>query len=146
MKDVVQQLQFTAVPPDAVHVVWRDVAPMLERAIERSGGYYNTAVVLDGVYRGALALWVVLDDAVPIAVLTTRIDKMPNATVLVMDWIGGSRMNEWLPLAQKTFEQYGRDNGCTQLHGFGRKGWDRVLRKHGWKPDHIVYKMELTDG
>jgi hypothetical protein len=146
MKDVVEQLQFSAVPPNGLHLIWRDVEPMLAKAIDRSGGYYNTAIILDGVCRGILGLWVVLDDTKPIAVLTTRIDKMPNATVLVMDWIGGSRMKEWLPLAQNTFERYARDNGCTQLHGYGRKGWDRFLQKHGWKPDHVVYKMELTDG
>jgi hypothetical protein len=143
---MVDQIQLSSVPAAAVGVVWPDVEPMLRRAIQSSGGYYNTAVILDGIFKGHLGLWVVLDDATPIAALTTRIDKMPNATVLVMDWIGGTRMREWLPLAQKTFEQYGRDNGCTELHGFGRKGWDRVLRKHGWKPNHTVYKMELTDG
>ncbi len=146
MRDMVEQLEFTAVPPSVVGIVWGDVEPMLAKAIDKSGGYYNTAVILDGICRGVLGLWVVLDDAKPIAAITTRIDKMPNATVLAMDWIGGTRMKEWLPMAQKTLERYAGDNGCTQLHGYGRKGWDRFLRNHGWKPDHIVYKMELSDG
>ena len=146
MKDVVSQIQLTSVPAEAVGVVWSDVEPMLQKAIDSSGGYYNTAVILDGIFKGVLGLWVVLDDLKPIAALTTRVDKMPNATVLVMDWIGGTRMKEWLPLAQNTFEQYARDNGCTELHGYGRKGWDRFLSAHGWKPAHTVYKMDMTNG
>lgn len=146
MRDMVDQIQISAVPASEIGVVWADVEPMLRKAIDSSGGYYNTAVILDGIFQQRLGLWVILDELTPIAALTTRIDKMPNATVLVMDWIGGTRMREWLPLAQKTFEQYARDNGCTELHGYGRKGWDRFLKVHGWKPAHIVYKMDLTNG
>jgi hypothetical protein len=146
MKDVVQQLQISAVPVEAVGAVWGTVEPMLQKAIDHSGGHFNTAVILDGVFRGTLGLWVILDDTTPVAVLTTRIDKMPNTTALVVDWIGGTRMKEWLPLAQRTFERYAKDNGCVQLHGYGRKGWERVLRVHGWKPNYTVYKMDMTNG
>jgi hypothetical protein len=146
MRDVIDHLQITSVPAEAVGVVWRSVDPMFQRSIDSSGGYYNTGFILDGILRGSLGLWVVLDDLTPIAALTTRIDKMPNATVLAIDWIGGTRMKEWLPMAQKTFEQYAKDNDCTELHGYGRKGWDRVLRGHGWKPAYTVYKMDMKNG
>jgi hypothetical protein len=60
-----------------------------------------------------------------------------------MDFIGGTRMKEWLPMAQRTIEKFARDNNCLHLEGYGRRAWKRWLNKYGWKPDYIAYRMEL---
>ena len=61
-----------------------------------------------------------------------------------MDFIGGTRMKEWLPQAQKTIEQFAVDNNCSHLEGYGRKAWGRWLGKYGWEPDYIAYRMEIN--
>lgn len=146
MKDSVNTLQLSAVPPDAIQLVWSDVEPMLQKAVDVSGGRYTTIGILNSLLRKELGLWVVLEDDVPIAVLTTRICEYPRRRALAIDWIGGARMREWLPLAQETFLRYARDNGCTELQGYGRRAWERWLRTYGWKPDYIAYKVDLSDG
>lgn len=147
MRDSVDALEITAIPLAAVEYVWSDVEPMLEKATNTSGGRYNTIAVLDALLKGDIALWVVLDEATPVAAMTTRVTQFPNGRrSLAIDWIGGGRMKEWLPLVQETFVRYARDNGCTEIQGFGRKGWERVLRTYGWKPEYIAYKMDLSDG
>jgi hypothetical protein len=122
MKDVVQQIQITVVPPAVVDVVWPDAKEMLLRAVEATRGVYD----IDSVERGLC--------------------EYPNGRGLALDWIGGERMREWLPMAQTVMERYARDNGCTHLEGYGREAWGRWLQKYGWKPAYIAYRMELTDG
>lgn len=139
-------LTFSAVPPSATEIVWPTVEPMLARAVETSGGRFTITSVLHSILAGHSALWVVLDGEDIVATLTTRVSDLPGTRVLIMDWIGGSRLKEWLPLAQETLMRYGRQYGCTELQGAGRRGWQRVLRAHGWKPDYTVYKMDLNDG
>lgn len=146
MKDMADLLTITAVPHVAVDIVWPDVAPMLERAVATAGGRYSIESVYEEIASGQLALWLVLDDARPIAALTTRVLDFPCKRVLSVDWIAGSRMAEWLPLTNAVFRDYAKSYGCSQLEGRGRKGWLRELTKHGWELDYMAYRMELNDG
>jgi len=146
MKDVVQQLQITVVPPAVVDVVWPQASAMLDKAVQTTYPRYNIESVRAELDRGTLALWLVLDSATPVAAFTTRIAAYPKSRGLCMDWIGGTRMREWLPLAQPLMEQYARDHGCTHLEGYGRKAWGRWLQRYGWEPEYIAYRMELTNG
>lgn len=146
MKDVIQQLQITVVPAPVLDVVWPQVAPMLDKAVKTTYPRYNIESIRAELNKGTLALWLVLDSATPVAAFTTRIADYPKSRGLCMDWIGGGRMAEWLPLAQPLMEQYAKDNGCTHLEGYGRKAWGRWLQKYGWEPEYIAYRMELTHG
>jgi hypothetical protein len=76
--------------------------------------------------------------------MTTRVIEYPERKALAMDFIGGSRMKEWLPEAQRTLEKFAKDNNCLHLEGYGRKAWKRWLDKYGWKPDYVAYRMELN--
>jgi hypothetical protein len=146
MKDTVQQLQITVVPPAVLDVVWPKAAEMLGKAVKTTRPRYNVDSLRAELDRGGLVLWLVLDGTEPVAAFTTRIAAYPESRGLCMDWIGGERMREWLPLAQPLMEMYARDNGCTHLEGYGRKAWGRWLQKYGWEPEYTAYRMELTNG
>lgn len=147
MKDLRTELQFSVVPPQVVDVVWPQAKDMLEKAVETTFGVYDINSIYSGLESGEYLLWLVTDETKPIAAITTRICQYPSGKRgLAMDWIGGERMAEWLPMAQETIQRYAKDNGCTHLEGYGRKAWGRALQRFGWKPDYIAYKMELNDG
>jgi len=147
MRDVDTSLEFTAVPGPILHVVWPDVEPMLQKALDVSPKGYTTEAIHAELLQGTLGLWVVLDKMhVPVAAITTRITDLPEARVLAMDWIGGSRMAEWFEQAMATLEDYARVHQCTQLQGYGRKAWERWLSPCGWKPAYMTYKKDLDDG
>lgn len=146
MKDVAASLQVSAVPSQVLDIVWPEVATMLDKAVQTTRPRYNIESVRKELDRGTLLLWLVLDETTPVAAFTTRIADYPKSRGLCMDWIGGSRMNEWLPLAQPLMERYARDHECTHLEGYGRKAWGRWLQRYGWEPEYIAYRMELIDG
>mgnify|MGYP001245032423 FL=1 len=85
-----------------------------------------------------------MDKDEPVAAITTSIISYPGRKAMAMDWIGGSRMKEWLPEVQKTIEQFAKENKCSHLEGYGRKAWGRWLNKYGWEPDYIAYRMEIN--
>jgi hypothetical protein len=94
-------------------------------------------------------LWLIIDDKGDdkvIAAITTRIIKYPNRKAMAMDWVGGKRMTEWLPLALQRLEEFARDCGCEHLEGYGRKAWKKILQKFKWQPEYIAYRMELNNG
>lgn len=146
MTEESEKLAFSAVPPAALDIVWPAAAGLLAPAVEFSKGRYTLEQMWQDLQKQDLALWLVLDGTNPIAAMTTRILQYPACRVLGMEWIGGERMEEWLPQAQETLASYGRDHDCDQLEGYGRKGWERPLKKLGWSSDAAIYRLELADG
>lgn len=137
---------FGCIPVELLPTVWPDVAELLRRSVATAGGKFELDDVRKGIASGELVLWLAVDGSEPIAAITTRIILYPQRRAMAMDWIGGRRMREWLPLAQETLSRFARANDCRHLEGYGRPAWGRWLEKYNWKPEYIAYRMELTDG
>jgi len=147
MKDVQTGLMFTPVPTDYIDVVWSSVAKVLKKSVGTAKGKYEVGDVYDCIVKDDIVLWIVVDhdkDDDIIAAITTKLIEYPQGRSMAMDWIGGTRMKEWLPMVQERITNYAKIHDCKYLEGYGRKGWGRWLGKYGWKPDYIAYKMELS--
>ena len=139
----------TAVPREAIDIVWGDVSSMLNKAIATSGGKYHIDDIYYELTKGYYDLWLIVDNKdgeKVIAAITTRIIWYPNRKAMAMDWIGGKRMMEWLPIAMERLTSFAKDCGCSHLEGYGRKAWSKVLKKYNWKPEYIAYRMEINNG
>ena len=136
-------MMFSAVPRQVIDIVWDDVVKILEPAVKTAKGKLSVKDVYDYISEGFYELWVVMDGKKMIAVITTRVIEYPERRALAMDFIGGTRMREWLPEAQRTIEKFARDKNCLHLEGYGRRAWKSWRNKYGWKPDYIAYRMEL---
>ena len=141
---------FTAIPREVLDVVWQDVASMLAKAVATSNGKFHIDDIYRDIENGTYSLWLAIDKELEgnkvVAGITTRIIAYPNKKSLAMDWIGGNRMNEWMPLAMEKLTKFAQDCDCCALEGYGRKAWGRVLKKYNWEPDYIAYKMEINNG
>ena len=135
----------SAVPVEQIPSVWPVVGPILRKAADTTGPRFSEMDIFDHLIDGVLALWVVIDEEEIVAALTTRIVAYNKCKALSIDWVGGSRMREWMNNALDILEKYARDSDCKRLEGYGRKAWGRALAKRCWEPDYIAYKMELDD-
>jgi hypothetical protein len=52
----------------------------------------------------------------------------------------GQNRERWLPLFEK-IEQYAREEGCSCVRIYGRKGWERVLQ--GYRVEHVILERQL---
>jgi len=139
----------TAVPREAIDIVWGDVSGMLNKAIQTSAGKYHIDDIYQHLNEGYYNLWLIIDnkkDKKVIAAITTRIIEYPSKKAMAMDWIGGRRMMEWLPIAMERLTSFAKDCGCTHLEGYGRKAWSKILKKYNWNPEYIAYRMEIKNG
>tara|TARA_R100001015_G_C4625144_1_gene183554 strand:- start:432 stop:860 length:429 start_codon:yes stop_codon:yes gene_type:complete len=139
----------TAVPREAVNIVWPDVSDMLNKAIQTSKGKYHIDDIYEDLTKGLYNLWLVIDnesDEKVIAAITTRLIEYPSRKAMAMDWVGGRRMNEWLPVVMEKLSNFAKDCGCDHLEGYGRKAWMKVLKKYKWEPEYIAYRMEIDNG
>ena len=88
---------FTAVPREALGIVWGDVVKVLNKSVETSGGKFHIDDIYRDIDNGLLGLWLVLDKKDVVAAITTRIIQYPGRRAMALDWVGGTRMAEWLP-------------------------------------------------
>tara|TARA_R100000697_G_C5449817_1_gene197253 strand:- start:1230 stop:1649 length:420 start_codon:yes stop_codon:yes gene_type:complete len=139
-------MMISAVPKEALGAVWADVARVMDKSVETSNGKYHIDDLYHGIQNNLYVLWVIMEEEKVIAAITTRIIEYPGKRAMAMDWIGGSKMGKWLPIAQETLERFAKDNNCTHLEGYGRKAWGRWLGKYGWNPEYIAYRMEIKNG
>ena len=134
-------------PSEAVRHVWKDVEKVLKKSVATAQGKSETIDVLAGILTDIYVLWVVMDeDDSIVAAFTTRLIVYPQRKALVLDFVGGTRMNEWNDQLIDTMRKYANELGCSHLEGYGRKAWGRSLKKYGFYPEYIAYRMELQDG
>jgi hypothetical protein len=54
-----------------------------------------------------------------------------------------SAHEEWEDQLIDTMRRYANELECSHLEGYGRKAWGRALKKYGFYPEYIAYRMEL---
>ena len=137
-------MRVSLVPTEAVGHVWKDVDRVLKKAVATVDNKVEMIDILDGIYDGTYVLWVVIDEQDDvIAAFTTRLIVYPQRRALALDWVGGTRMKEWEDQLIDTMRRYANELDCSHLEGYGRKGWGRALKKYGFYPEYIAYRMEL---
>ena len=137
-------MRISLVPSEAVRHVWKDVEKVLKKSVATAQGKSETIDVLAGILTGIYVLWVVMDEEDSIiAAFTTRLLVYPQRKALALDFVGGTRMKEWNDQLIDTMRKYANELGCSHLEGYGRKAWGRSLKKYGFYPEYIAYRMEL---
>jgi hypothetical protein len=137
-------LKTTLVPVEETKTVWNEVAPMLQRALDTTPGFYDIPSLFEVILSGQQHLWVVFDEEDAetdlIAAFTTMFMIYPLAKTLTVPFMGGDRMDEWFWEGFKVIDQFARHNNCHGIEAYGRKGWEKWLGE-GWKPMHSFLKV-----
>lgn len=136
-------LVFTPVPKHLLGLIWPKVEGYLSKAVDTAKGKFTLEDVRSGIESDLYLLWVVVDGGDIIAAVTTRVINYPTCSGMALDWIGGKRIKEWLPVANKTVMEHARNHGCSHLEGYGRAAWSRVGERHGWKHDYVAFRLEV---
>tara|TARA_R110000751_G_C13589579_1_gene460864 strand:+ start:89 stop:502 length:414 start_codon:yes stop_codon:yes gene_type:complete len=137
-------LKVSLVPSKAVRHVWKDVEKILKKSVATAKDKSDTIDVLAGILNDVYVLWVVMDEEDSIiAAFTTRLLVYPQRKALALDFVGGTRMKEWNDQLIDTMRKYANELECSHLEGYGRKAWGRSLKKYGFYPEYIAYRMEL---
>ena len=136
----------TAVPIEGVDIVWSKAKDVLTKSVETSKGKFKAEDIRKELKEGGLVLWLVLEESDVVAAITSRVIEYPGRRAMAMDWVGGSKKNLWIHIVLNTLQKYAKECGCMHLEGYGRKAWGKILKKYGWNPEYIAYRMELGNG
>lgn len=139
-------MRVSAVPKEAVKYIWKDVEKVLKKSVATAETKIQLIDVLKGILDDTYVLWVVFEEDKVVAAFTTRIIEYPQRRSMALDWVGGSRMKEWLDIGMEKVIEFASLNNCEHLEGYGRKAWGRALNKYGFYPEYIAFRMEIENG
>jgi hypothetical protein len=135
--------ELICVDPKRVHEIWPHIAPLLRKAILRTGLSAFADIERD-ILEGRALLWVAVSGegsrlAID-AVASTSLQQIDAGKVCVITACVGARMPRWLPLLAG-IEDYAREEACSSVRIFGRKGWLRALE--GYRAKYVILDKEL---
>ena len=117
---------FGYVPPP-YGALWPRIVELLTVAVERGGNDWDELGEM--LADGRAQLWLGVTDMPEVA----AVSRMDGDTFEV--WLaGGKVLSGFLPFLE-TAIQAAKEGGATNGRITGRKGWERVLRPYGWRPN-----------
>jgi hypothetical protein len=123
------------IDPARIDEIWPHAKHLIRSAIERINlsRFEDTEKdVLDGLQ----LLWLAWDGTSIEAAATTQLVR----PVCILTACAGHHRERWLPLFEK-IERYAKNEGCSTMRIYGRKGWERVL--DGYRVEHVILEKTL---
>ena len=108
----------------------------IEAALEYSGGTHDFDDVRDGILSGKMQLW----PGERSAVVTEIVEYAKKRTLHV--FLAGGDLDELLGGMGDAIA-WGRAQGCNAMTLSGRRGWEKVLGKHGFHATRIVMERDI---
>jgi hypothetical protein len=113
-----------------------DYRTQIESALAYSGGTHIFEDVVQSVLDGRMQAWV---NNKSIAI--TEIIVYPRKKVL-HGFLAAGNMRDVIAMVPSAAE-WGRQMGCSAFTLAGRKGWQRVFKRHGWHTTFYVLETKL---
>ena len=125
-------------PTETPAEAWMRRRPYVEAALARAGGTHGIEDVARLVEDGRAHFWPGWRCAA-----VTEFYHYPRLKACNL-WLLGGELGELLRL-EPIIAAWARAQGCARLLGGGpRRGWERVLKPLGYRPDWIIYRKELS--
>jgi len=136
----------TLVPSNYIHPLWFDVRDHLGRAVERSNGRWNLESLYAAIASERQHLWLAFDKDNQIdGAGTTEFVDYPCKRMLAVQFLGGSKFNDWCWDMMNRFNSWATDNGCQGIEVTGRAGFGKWLKQDGYHRVYTVYEKRLNN-
>jgi len=143
-KDIAEENIITAVPNDSVLLIWKEVAPLLYPAVERSHGRWTMQTLLAALKEGRQQLWLIYENDQPVkGVATTEILSYPNRKMLAVQYLGGSGLDTWGLSFLSIIEDFAKAAGCSGIEATARKGFWKWFKERDYQDAYTVFEKEI---
>jgi len=131
---------FCGVAPKDIPRLAPALIPLIEKPLKRMGSdkFYSAQDVLMKCYRGEWQCWILWGDEIETVVIT-HLDTYPTGhKTITVFLVGGKNMMAGFDVGFDTILAFGREHGCKEMIGFGRKAWLRLCRQKGLSPKTLM--------
>lgn len=129
---------------DLIDATFPYIRKFLSESTQLSDGAFTPEDILQSLKAREMQLWVVSSQGILTCAVITEIKQFPHQKHLNILFLGGDDMNKWIHLIDDIINRAAK-NGCDAVKIYGRKGWEKVLAKFGFKHSHTVLKRDLKE-
>lgn len=125
--------------------------PDLHRYLRKSEAWTRGRASVDDIVRflyiGQMSLWIAVDNLHVYGYVITEIKQYPKAKFLVLQYAAGqpNHMKLFDTQMHEVLEKFAKDAGCSGIEYFGRAGWRKDARKHGYISESVMYEKYFGD-
>jgi hypothetical protein len=135
-------MKVVPVQPVGVDIFWKQIEPLIKKAVSYSGGRHTVATTKYLLKTGIMQLFIVFKSVKDIeAVIVTQKAIYPAKTMMTVVLCGGKNMNKWAGMGIKTIMESAKEQGCSGVEVMGRPGWRKIFSKHvKYKESYVCFE------
>ena len=133
------------VPANAVTNVWNKIEELVDKVIPYTYGRMIAADVSHNLIINHYHLWIIEKEDTIKAIAITEFMKYPRKTVLLINFISGDKLSEWIEELDRVLVKFSKETGCDFLEACGRTGWERKVTRLGWKKKFTIVEKHYDD-
>ncbi len=114
--------KLTVYEKNDIHLVWEDVRPLINRALEHSYTH-GLGDIADGLFTGYMNLWVYGEFQ---AAMVTQVLEDHHGKFCLLLTLSGDNFDEYKQYLD-VIEAWAKAEGCKEMRIYGRRGWLRKL-------------------
>jgi hypothetical protein len=123
--------------------VWDRAAPLIEPALDHAGGEITIDDVKEKLKSGKMGMISINDFE---AVCTVEFVDYSRISALRVVTLAGHNMEYWLDELIQYLVNWAESYKLGRIEHLGRKGWQRVLEKHGFVASYIFMTKAVDNG
>jgi hypothetical protein len=144
-----ENLIYSRISEQHLESAWIDAMPWIEKALgEVNHDHAELIHIQKGLMAGFLQLWSIQDKRkanFPICFLITELHCIGEFKTLIVRWLAGVEMAEWINEIT-LLEQIAEREGYHKVEIWGRPGWEKVLKPHGYEREFIILGKLIKRG
>ena len=137
--------------PQDILKKWHILEPHVESALDHSIGEMTSFDIALLAMIEKAHIWLTVDqkDSIASVIVTRFIEETRRKTMLIQTCGGSVEGWDAWTAHHNTLVKFARNNKCSSIQIWGRKGWQRRLRHltndtgHSYEPLYHVYNMEI---
>lgn len=123
---------------------WDEIEPFIIKAIDESNGELDIVTVREMVRRKELLIVTVFNDRKLIAVVSFEQTTFESGKrALHINLAGGDHMDLWYDDIDSLANDMAKQYDCSEIYIVGRKGWEKQMKKLGYKHVHTIISREV---
>jgi hypothetical protein len=123
---------------------WSEIVPQVEEALLHGSGTVTSYGLFIQCLGGAAQCW--LDESDSGDILGVAITRFEQSEATKIFAIVTTTHPDWFsegPDVLGFFERFAESEGCEKVNIYGRRGWQRVLSKHGYCEPYTILTKDL---
>ena len=133
-------IQLVYIPNEKIDEAWHNVESNIADALAKSNGYALASNFKEWIKEKKMQLWILWDKESEhkyYGVVVTEIIQRPLQRVLNIKIMTGTHREKWQHLV-KEIEDFAWFNNCDSMELVARPGWEKILKRFGYKKSHVL--------